>query len=170
MKVSPNESQERKGEGKRKGARMVLACDELVEGKDREENKIESKARGWERGTRREPACRVAFHQSQMLFSSFRAPALFWSRDVSPRPTTLYSVPLSSVLVVRASWCPPVSPYTPHSSSLLSSLRLLPTPASHPLDHPLTPNRPSSLYVLPASLSLLSFLLSFLLGCFHIDK
>lgn len=41
---------------------------------------------------------------------------------------------------------------------------------SHPPDHPLTPNRPSSLYVLPASLSLLSFLLSFLLGCFHIDK
>lgn len=169
MKVSPNESQERKGEGKRKGARMVLACDELAEGKDREENKIESKARGWERETRREPACRVAFHQSQMLFSSFRAPALLWSRDVSPRPTTLYSVPLSSVLVVRASWCPPVSPYTPHSSSLLSSLRLLPTPASHP-DHPLTPNPVLRPFMFFQLLSLLSFLLSFLLGCFHIDK
>lgn len=97
-----------------------------------EESKIVKRRRGM--GVHGEPAAsrftkvRCFFPVSMLLLPE--------SRDVSPslppsHPFSLYSstaplVPLSSVLVVRASWCPPVSPYT-HSSSLLSYLPLPPS-------------------------------------------
>lgn len=74
------------------------------------------------------------------------------SRDVSPSTDSLL-VPLSSVLVVRASWCPPVSPYTRHSSSPLSLSPPLPLPVILP---------PFS--ILPSFLPLCSSALSHLSG------
>lgn len=131
MKVSPNE---RRTARERKRTRRNAGRERDARRRDRRERNSERRRGGdgetWE-------TCRVAFHQSQMLFFQFPCSSAPGSRDVSPPlphpslPLSLYSstaplVPLSSVLVVRASWCPPVSPYTPHSSSLLSYLPLPP--------------------------------------------
>lgn len=53
----------------------MLACDGLVERRDREENKIESKALGWERRTRREnPPAASRFTKVRCFFPVFVLP------------------------------------------------------------------------------------------------
>lgn len=145
----------------------------LWEGKDREENKIESKARGWERGTRREPACRVAFHQSQMLFSQFSCSrAALESRRL---PSADYSLLRTALKCFGRS-----SKLVPSCFSLYSSFFFPAFVPPSPTDPSLSPRPPAnppnrspsfvSLCSSSFSLTLLSFVLSFLLGCFHIDK
>lgn len=105
----------------------------------REQNREQSADGNEEHG---EPAV-LRFSKVRCFFPVF----VLRSRDVSPSTDSLL-VPLSSVLVVRASWCPPVSPHTRHSSFLLSSL-------SFTFPFPFIPStilHPSFLYVLPPSL------------------
>lgn len=128
--------------GEREGGR---GNERVMRGIEIEGSKIESKARMGTRNMENLP--RRVSPKSDAFFQ-------FSCRGVAtspPRPTPL--VPLSSVLVVRASWCP-VSPYTRHSSSLLPSLSLF-----------LSPRPPLSL-LLPFSsfLSLCSSALSHLSG------
>lgn len=143
MKVSPNERRE--GVRGRRNERDGRNKDRR--GQNREQSADGNEEHG-------EPAA-SRFSKVRCFFPVF-VPG---SRDVSPSTDPPLLVPLSSVLVVRASWCPPVSPYTRHSSSLLSSLSL-------------SPPRPYPFILLPFSI-LPSFM--FLrplssLGCFHIDK
>lgn len=136
MKVSPNERRERKREKGTKGMRGIE-----IEGRGGGQNREQSADGNEEHG---EPAA-SRFSKVRCFFPVF-VPG---SRDVSPSTDSLL-VPLSSVLVVRASWCPPVSPYTRHSSSLLSSLSLSLSFAASL--HPPAILHPSFLYVLPPSL------------------
>lgn len=127
MKVSPNERRQRKREMERK-----------TRGIETEGSKIESKAR---MGTRNMANLPRRVSPKSDAFFQFSC----WGVATSPPQPTLLLVPLSSVLVVRASWCPPISLYTRHSSSRFSlSLSLS--------FHPPAILHPSFLYVLPPSL------------------
>lgn len=138
MKVSPNERRERKRE--RGNERDERNRDK------REQNREQSADGNEEHG---EPAV-SRFSKVRCFFPVF----VLGSRDVSPSTDSLL-VPLSSVLVVRASWCLPVSPYTRHSSFLLSSLSLSLSPP---------PPLSSSFYYSPSFLPLCSSVLSHLSG------
>lgn len=86
MKVSPNErhtARERKSDGRRAGGGGGARR------RDRREQNSERR-RGGDEGTWE--TCRVAFHQSQMLFSSFHAPPARESRRFSPSLPTSFSL------------------------------------------------------------------------------
>lgn len=112
-------------------------------GQRREQNREQS-ARMGTGNTERTRLPRRVSPKSDAFFQFSCSRAALESRRLPSASTTLYSVPLSSVLVVRASWCPPVSPYTPHSSSLLSSL---PSPTDPSLSPPRPPANPEPSFV-----------------------